>query len=596
MPAKPKTPPDILQNAIEDATRALARKDNLQVEFSNMNSRSDSDNKITLPPIFSNYNHDDLARIRGKADSKAMFLRYHDKKLHNSIIKEYPQQAELFNRFEEIRTQSLGGSKMSGVRHNIESFFNNEYRDFLTDEKLPLAEEIILQARKHIQNMDLPEKLAIYAGNPSTSVKKIIPLLADMRACIDNQKEYARIIGQLVDVVTTSASTNDSKEDKNKKPSDDSDNNKKTPDSGEQENEIVFSSGDSVSSKEQTKIQLSSPQIEQAVEQQGKEENAATHNSPYPYNFDAKSLVNPYHAYTTKFDEITSATKLATPAEIEKLRAQLDERLTRFHTVTSRLANRLQRLLLAKQARKWLFDEEDGIIDSKKLSRVIIKPNYNHIYKLEEETDFRDTVVTLLIDNSGSMRGRPITIAALSADIIAKTLERCGIKVEILGFTTKEWKGGNSYKKWVNDNKPSKPGRLNDLMHIIYKSADSSWRKSRKNLGLMLKEGLLKENIDGEAILWACERLLTRNEQRRILMVISDGAPVDDSTLSCNTGSYLDSHLREVIEYVETKLPIELVAIGIGHDVTRYYKKAITISDIEKLGETMTEQLLDLFR
>ncbi|MDE3061186.1 MAG: cobaltochelatase subunit CobT, partial [Pseudomonadota bacterium] len=277
------------------------------------------------------------------------------------------------------------------------------------------------------------------------------------------------------------------------------------------------------------------------------------------------------------------------------LRRQLDLRLSQFEGLTTRLAGRLQRLLMARQARHWIFDEEDGLIDSRKLSRVIVHPDYGQIYKREKDTEFRDTVVTLLIDNSGSMRGRPITIAALSADIISRTLERCGVKVEVLGFTTREWKGGNAYKQWIKEGRPAFPGRLNDLRHIIYKPADMSWRKSRRNLGLMLKDGILKENIDGEAILWACDRLLQRPEQRRILMVISDGAPVDDSTLSANGGSYLDQHLREVIALVENKMPIELVAIGIGHDVTRYYQRAVTISDIDKLGETMTEQLVELF-
>ncbi|MEQ1705755.1 MAG: hypothetical protein ABL867_07275, partial [Rickettsiales bacterium] len=319
-------------------------------------------------------------------------------------------------------------------------------------------------------------------------------------------------------------------------------------------------------------------------------------SSPYPFNHSETFFKEPYyHAYTKNFDEIITANQLATLTELESLRSQLDQKLMQFQTVTARLANRLQRLLLGKQARTWLFDEDDGMIDSRKLSRVITQPDYDQVYKREKDTDFRDTVVTLLIDNSGSMRGRPITIAALSADIISRTLDRCGVKVEILGFTTKEWKGGLAYKNWVNEGKPAHPGRLNDLRHIIYKPADVSWRKSRKNIGLMLKDGLLKENIDGEAILWACDRLLARPEQRRILMVISDGAPVDDSTLSSNNGGYLDAHLREVIAKVENKLPIELVAIGIGHDVTRYYKRAVTISEIDKLGETMTEQLVSLF-
>jgi cobaltochelatase CobT len=333
---------------------------------------------------------------------------------------------------------------------------------------------------------------------------------------------------------------------------------------------------------------------EEALPQKGPEADV-NNATPYPLNHHEKTRAQPYHAYTTQFDERIAASQLATPSELEHLRKQLDQKLVQFQSVTARLANRLQRLLMARQARRWIFDEEDGIIDNRKLARVIIHPEAERLYKREQDTEFRDTVVTLLIDNSGSMRGRPITIAALSADIISRTLERCGVKVEVLGFTTREWKGGNAYKQWVKDGRPAHPGRLNDLRHIIYKPADMSWRKSHKNLGLMLKDGILKENIDGEAILWACDRLMARTEQRRILMVISDGAPVDDSTLSVGGGSYLDVHLREVIARVENHMPIELVAIGIGHDVTRYYKRAVTISEIDKLGETMTEQLVALF-
>jgi cobaltochelatase CobT len=342
------------------------------------------------------------------------------------------------------------------------------------------------------------------------------------------------------------------------------------------------------------KIKTSEGSPVEMPQQQGQDMDAPQ-NASYPLNRNAAEAAQAYHVYTKDYDEIVSAHDLATPSELEYLRSQLDERLSQFKTITAKLASKLQRLLLARQARSWIYDESDGMIDNKKLARLIIHPDYEFIYKREKDTEFRDTVVTLLIDNSGSMRGRPITIAALSADIISRTLERCGVKVEVLGFTTREWKGGLSYKQWMKDGKPKEPGRLNDLRHIVYKSADASYRKASKNFGLMLKDGILKENIDGEAIEWACDRLLKRPEERRILMMISDGAPVDDSTLSTNTSTYLDTHLRDVIAKVENSMPIELVAIGIGHDVTRYYKRAVTISDINKLGETMTEQLTELF-
>jgi cobaltochelatase CobT len=302
-----------------------------------------------------------------------------------------------------------------------------------------------------------------------------------------------------------------------------------------------------------------------------------------------------YSAFTTGFDEIVSADELCDPEELTRLRTMLDQQLTHLQGIIGKLANRLQRRLMARQQRSWHFDLEEGLLDTGRLSRVVTNPTHPLSFKQESETDFRDTVVTLLIDNSGSMRGRPISIAAMSADILARTLERCAVKVEILGFTTRAWKGGQSREAWIADSKPTNPGRLNDLRHIIYKGADLPYRRGRKNLGLMLREGLLKENIDGEALLWAYNRLLGRPEERRILMVISDGAPVDDSTLSVNPGNYLERHLRDVIEYIETQSPVELVAIGIGHDVTRYYRRAVTIVDVEQLGGTMMEQLADLF-
>jgi cobaltochelatase CobT len=302
-----------------------------------------------------------------------------------------------------------------------------------------------------------------------------------------------------------------------------------------------------------------------------------------------------YKAFTTAFDEIVEADQLCDPDELARLRLHLDQQLGHLQGVIGRLANRLQRRLLARQNRAWEFDLEEGMLDAARLARVVVNPAFPLSYKREKDMQFRDTVVTLLIDNSGSMRGRPITVAAMSADILARTLERCSVKVEILGFTTRAWKGGQSREKWLGAGKPPGPGRLNDLRHIVYKSADAPWRRARKSLGLMLREGLLKENIDGEALLWAHNRLVGRPEQRKILMVISDGAPVDDSTLSVNPGNYLERHLREVIEYIETRSPVELLAIGIGHDVTRYYRRAVTIVDAEQLGGTMTEKLAELF-
>jgi len=302
-----------------------------------------------------------------------------------------------------------------------------------------------------------------------------------------------------------------------------------------------------------------------------------------------------YRIFTTAYDEEVPAGALCDEEELGRLRSYLDQQLVHLQSAVTKLANRLQRRLMAQQSRSWEFDQEEGLLDAARLARVIVNPAHSLSYKVETDTEFRDTVVTLLLDNSGSMRGRPISIAAISADILARTLERCGVKVEILGFTTRAWKGGQSREKWLADSRPPNPGRLNDLRHIVYKEADEPWRRARKNLGLMMREGLLKENIDGEALLWAHQRLIGRVEERKILMVISDGAPVDDSTLSVNSGTYLERHLRQVIAWIEARSPVELIAIGIGHDVTRYYQRAVTIMDAEQLGGTMVEQLAGLF-
>ena len=308
-----------------------------------------------------------------------------------------------------------------------------------------------------------------------------------------------------------------------------------------------------------------------------------------------ESVNKNYNIFTNQFDEITKAEKLETAEEINKLRKNLDQQLTSFQDLITKLANKLQRQLLAKQSRAWQFDLEEGLLDSSKLTRIIMDPYNSLSFKKEKDLDFKDTIVTLLIDNSGSMRGRPITIAALCADILSRTLEKCSVKVEILGFTTKNWKGGKSREYWNNNNKPKNPGRLNDLRHIIYKSADTHWRQAKKNLGLMLKEGLLKENIDGEAISWAYSRLKKRKEERKILMIISDGAPVDDSTLSVNAGDFLEKHLKTIVKFIEKNNEVEILAIGIGHDVSRYYKKAIKITDVQELGDVMINQLSELF-
>jgi cobaltochelatase CobT len=582
-----------LKSAITAATRAMARKHALHVEFGQASKASD----IALPPLPEWPSPDSLSYVRGVADHAALNIRHHDPALHRSLRPTVQTNGMLFDVLEAIRVETLGSQHMHGVRHNLYRRYEQEaLRKNLRADKLAPPALVELYARRYIQELPIPAFLSAALDKPVEELKNAMPLLDEMRGNIDNQRQFAGLALKLIErLAYVTASLERGEQPGGAAPSEEKSD--ATPDSDEAAQGMQppgASSGEDAQQLTATPMIMGSAGEDSQSPEKGEE--ASAKSAPYPFNYDeGRFLQHDYHAYTTQYDQVVLASELATASEFEYLRRQLDQRLSQFQSITARLASRLQRLLLATQARRWIFDEEEGTIDSRKLTRVIIHPDYQHIYKREQDTEFRDTVVTLLIDNSGSMRGRPITMAALSADIISRTLERCDVKVEILGFTTREWKGGQTYKQWMKNGKPGNPGRLNDLRHIIYKPAEASWRKSRRNMGLMLKDGILKENIDGEAILWACERLLKRPEQRRILMVISDGAPVDDSTLSANGGNYLDRHLREVIAHVENQLPIELVAIGIGHDVTRYYKRAVTISDIEKLGETMTEQLGMLF-
>jgi len=581
-----------LKHALTAATRALAAKRNLTFNFGPYPPGSAD---VILADFSEMPSPVALPLIRGEADHAALAIRYHDAEMHDAL-KPSGASGTVFDMLEDIRVETLGARHMQGVQHNLtRRFEQTAMQKGWRPNSLPLMVLLELYARRYIQHMSVPDFLASALDKKDHEMKEVLPLLEKLHAEIADQRAFAKLSLKLIDLWSQAAKLSQLEKDKTDGViPDDAPSIENPP----QDQTAMSSPGASTEEGDaeptQTPIAQGGLGSEEAIPDKG-EKASVRQDSPYPFNYHEPTASREYHAYTKQFDEVVSASALASSSELEHLRRQLDQKLSQFQSITARLAGKLQRLLLAKQARRWIFDEEDGTIDSKKLSRIIIHPEYSQFYKREKDTEFRDTVVTLLIDNSGSMRGRPITIAALSADILSRTLERCGVKVEILGFTTKEWKGGNAYKQWVKNGKPAHPGRLNDLRHIIYKSADANWRRSRKNLGLMLKDGILKENIDGEAILWACDRLLARPEQRRILMVISDGAPVDDSTLSVNGGSYLDMHLREVIARVEEQLPIELVAIGIGHDVTRYYSRAVTISDIDKLGETMTEQLTQLF-
>jgi cobaltochelatase CobT len=420
--------------------------------------------------------------------------------------------------------------------------------------------------------------------------KKLKKNLNELNGYVENQAEFNRIIAELIDNLEFEDSDCKEKEEENETTEDNP--------SSEGTNDENNSTDEEQNQQADDSLSAIDNDIDSLIENDSlnQDETDEAEGNPSTIKIKQKNLLkNKYKIFTNEYDEIAEAKDLENENEITRLRKNLDQQLTNLQNIVTKLANKLQRLLLAKQNRSWEFDLEEGMLDSSKLSRVIINPLHALSYKNEKETEFKDTVVTLLIDNSGSMRGRPISVAAICADILSRTLERCSVKVEILGFTTKNWKGGKSREKWNVNNKPANPGRLNDLRHIIYKSADEPWRQSKKNLGLMLKEGLLKENIDGEALLWAFKRITKRKEERKILMIISDGAPVDDSTLSVNSGDYLEKHLKQTVKWIEDNSNVEILAVGIGHDVTRYYKKAIKIADVQELGDVMINQLTKLF-
>lgn len=545
------------------------------------------------------------AHLRGQVDLAALALRHHSARVHETHRPQKAEAATLFDALEQVRLEALGSANHAGIQANLtarhEALFEHAgYANESTQNLNALPDVVAMIAREALMGASPPPSIARLVESMRPWVEKAAAShLAALAGNVHSQERYARMVQHiLADLeLTTHRPGNEVAS---------------TP-SGEQETQVLahYDEEDSASPEEQPMESLAS-----ATDRASDEGEARESTTPTDHEADAeldepvesgkpRTLTNrsatgevggsEYRAYTTAFDEVIGAEEIVPAEELQQLFALLMQKVRQYHTVTSRLATRLQRLLLAQQTRRWHYELEDGMIDNARLSRVVVRPETTTIYKIEQDTDFRDTVVTLLIDNSGSMRGRPITIAALSADILARTLERCGVKVEILGFTTRDWKGGNSRKRWLDEGRKTSPGRLNDIRHIIYKSADHRLNRARHNLGLMLKDGLLKENIDGEAVRWAYQRLRARREQRKILMVISDGAPVDDATLSANSGGYLDQHLRTVIHDIEREGVVELLAIGIGHDVTRYYSRAITLHDVEQLGDAMLEQITDLF-
>lgn len=608
MPVTSKRKPDPLlpfKRALALATRTIAGDNRLQVLYSG--EAPGLDGKIArLPQPSRNPTRKEVAVIRGHADSIALTAACHSPKIHAALAPASGPARVIFEAVERARVEAIGALRMPGVARNLAAKTAAKYErlpDYaLTDRQdAPLDEALALIVREQLTGMPPPRKAAPLADiwRPRIS-RKAGSLIAQLNDNVEDQEAFGRLVRSVLKALGLAGDLTEGGEDVQ---GSDEDASKPAGDNGGEKENTGDERQPSAAEQQETGTGEGNEEAELSetgeagrneTRREGERRSQAPPRRPNISVLDTPAAFG-YQIFSRQFDEVMAAENLCDPEELERLRSFLDKQLASLHLAVSRLANRLQRRLLARQNRAWEFDLEEGILDAARLSRLVTDPFHPLSFKRERETNFRDTVVTLLLDNSGSMRGRPIMVAACCADILARTLERCGVKVEILGFTTRQWKGGQSREQWLAAGKPQTPGRLNDLRHIIYKSADSPWRRSRRNLGLMMREGLLKENIDGEALTWAHQRLEARQEQRRILMMISDGAPVDDSTLSVNSGAYLERHLRQVIHEIETRSPVELVAIGIGHDVTRYYRRAVTISDPEELAGAMTGKLAELF-
>jgi cobaltochelatase CobT len=552
---------------------------------------------------------DATRHMRGQVDLAALALKHHNASAHEKHRPADAQAGATFDALEQIRLEAIGGKNYAGIKHNLaqrhQTAFEMKGYDVQNPEHtlLALPDVVAMIAREEITGEKPPAAIASLVKQMRPWVAKAaMKDIAALAENIQSQTAFAKIVQDILfDLKLITHRTGNAEAGQGEQDSENGDaightQDDETDDGLESDaTDSLQSAGDAADTDQGERKEVKvAGDFESDADQEVMPNEKAPRSIPNRLEF-AAALARNYRAFTTAHDEIVAADDLAPREELDRLFDNLMQKVKQYHTVTSRLATRLQRLLLAQQTRQWMYEQDDGIIDNARLAHIVARPDITTIYKVEKDADFKDTVITLLIDNSGSMRGRPITIAALSADILARTLERCGVKVEILGFTTRDWKGGNARKAWLEAGRPVNPGRLNDLRHIIYKSADQRLSRARRNLALMLKDGILKENIDGESILWAHSRLRMRHEQRKILMVISDGAPVDDSTLSANSGSYLDSHLREVIGSIERAGDVELLAIGIGHDVTRYYSRAVTLHDVEQLGDAMLEQITGLF-
>ncbi|MBA4095707.1 MAG: cobaltochelatase subunit CobT [Rhodospirillum sp.] len=604
MTSKPANAVEEFRRATGAAMRAISERNDLQATFA-PGPAALLGNEARLPLPSKSLPTHEVAQTRGEADAIALKLRHHNARVHAKECPKTPLARDVFNAVEQARYEAIGSRKMTGVKQNLRAALEEQcrvkgYARINTREEGNLAEVMRLMVRETLTGDAVPESARAMVNAWRTDfAQKVLDDVAGLKDKLANQRNFAKAVRRLLadmELEQTDEELESERDDQDDQDQQDP-NKQQQPQqkSGKQQQSESSTQMDAQQEAEAEAEEMDSGEQEMEMPAQGGEEQPGNPGRRNDEPIGKRRNEPAYKSFTQQFDEVVEAHELCDPDELTRLRALLDQQLNALQTVVAKLANRLQRRLLAKQNRSWVFDLEEGLLDSKRLPRVIVNPDLPLSYKRETDTEFRDTVVTLLIDNSGSMRGRPITVAAMTGDILARTLERCGVKVEVLGFTTRMWKGGQSREAWINAGKPANPGRLNDLRHIIYKSADAPWRRARKNLGLMLREGILKENIDGEALLWAHNRLVQRTEQRRILMVISDGAPVDDSTLSVNPGNYLEQHLREVIDWIETKSPVELLAIGIGHDVTRYYRRAVTIVDAEQLGGTVLEQLAALF-
>ncbi|KPL67118.1 cobalt chelatase [Erythrobacter sp. SG61-1L] len=600
-----ETPLDRFKQALTGAARAISQDAEIDVTWT-ADAPGIVGDSIKVPMPGRSLPREQAQQARGFADSFSLRMKHHNQALHNRHAPVEPSARACYDAVEAVRYEALGENNYDGIRGNLAASLDMRMASdpisrATSADEVPIQTALALMLREKLTGQPVPRS----AEQGVNFVREWIDEKAGgdfdrLALSIDDQKAFQSLtLDMLRHLELTRAEeidqpSNEEGEDQAGEQSGEDEGDEDQPQNEQRkQQDVAAESGEGEQDGE------SDQQVEQEQEltdgdvgEDGEEGMIPVRpNRPWtddPSTFD-------YKIYTEEFDEIVSAADLCDEDELTRLRAYLDSQLTGLQGVVTKLANRLQRRLMAQQNRSWDFDQEEGLLDAARLARVVISPGQSLSYKVEQDQEFKDTIVTLLIDNSGSMRGRPISIAAISADIMARTLERCGVKVEILGFTTRAWKGGQSREKWLAEGKAAQPGRLNDLRHIVYKKADEPMRRARKNLGLMMREGLLKENIDGEALLWAHTRLLARPEDRRILMVISDGAPVDDSTLSVNSAGYLEQHLRKVIDWIEKQSPVQLVAIGIGHDVTRYYKRAVTIMDVEQLGGTIIEQLAGLF-